>query len=143
MPYRYLDDIAIADAAFEARGSSPEELFAAAADALLNVMLDDPAALGRVEELAVDLIEDDLELLLFSFLNELLFFKDARRLLLRVSSLAIGRRDGQCTLQGILYGERADRFGQLLNTDVKAVTLHRFEVLERDGLWRATVVLDV
>ena len=41
MAYRYLEDIAIADVAFEAWGKSREALFRAAAEATLNVMVGD------------------------------------------------------------------------------------------------------
>ena len=143
MPYRYLEDIAIADVAFEAWGATLEEMFTASADALMNVMMEDLSAIRRVEELEVQLEESDLELLLFNFLNELVFYKDARRLLLRVSTLAINRQDNIFSLHASLYGEEADRFRQSLNADVKAVTLHRFRVKETGQGWEATVVLDI
>jgi protein archease len=143
MPYRYLDDIAIADVAFEAWGNSREEMFTAAADALLNVMLADPDALGRTEQRAVELAEDDLELLLFAFLNDLVFFKDAHQLLFRVSAITIDRQSDQYTLRTELCGDRLVRCGELLRTDVKAVTLHRFRIEHTDGEWKATVVLDI
>jgi protein archease len=143
MPYRYLDDIAIADVAFEAWGGSLEEMFAAAADALLNVMLADPTLLGQDEEVSVELTEDDLELLLFAYLNELVFLKDARRLLLRAFTLTISRRGDQYILRANLRGERADHCGKLLLTDVKAVTLHLFRIEQEDETWKATVVLDI
>ncbi len=40
MPYKFLEDIATADAAFEALGSTPEELFTEAALATFEVMVD-------------------------------------------------------------------------------------------------------
>jgi SHS2 domain-containing protein len=143
MPYRYLDDIAIADVAFEAWGVSLEEMFAASADALLNVMLTDPEALGREEELVVELAENDLEMLLFEFLNELVFLKDSRRLLLRSPTLSIGRQGDRYTLRADLCGDRADHCGYFLGTDVKAVTMHRFRIEQTEGKWTSTVVLDI
>ncbi|HLO27466.1 MAG TPA: archease [Geobacteraceae bacterium] len=143
MPYRYLEDIAIADVAFEAWGATAEEMFTAAADALMNVMVDDLSSIRRVEELDLRLEEADPEFLLFDFLNELVFYKDARRLLLRVSSLAIERHDELFFLRASLYGEEADRARHALNADVKAVTFHRFRVEETGEGWRATVVLDI
>ena len=41
MPYTYLEEIAIADIAFRATGKTEEEVFAAAADATVNVMVED------------------------------------------------------------------------------------------------------
>jgi SHS2 domain-containing protein len=143
MPYRYLEDIAIADAAFEAWGATREELFSAAADALTNVMVEDLTAIRRITELTVRLEESDLEFLLFNFLNELLFYKDARRLLLRVSSLAITLQGSLFTLRAALYGEEADQSRHILNADVKAVTMHRFKVEQTAQGWLASVVLDI
>jgi hypothetical protein len=40
MPYRFLEDIATADIAFEARGETLEEVFTAAAEATMNVMIE-------------------------------------------------------------------------------------------------------
>jgi SHS2 domain-containing protein len=143
MPYRFRDDIAIADAAFEAWGGSREELFTAAADALLNVMVEDPAVVRPDQIQEVRLESGDLEMLLFDFLNELIFLKDALRLLLRVASIAIAREGETFTLQATLRGETVDRLRESLHADVKAVTMHRFRVEERDGAWRAEVVLDI
>ena len=81
MPYKFLDDIATADVAFEAWGATREELFAAGAAALLNTMVHDPEAVGRREEMVVTVEDAALDLLLFSFLQELVFLKDARQLL--------------------------------------------------------------
>ena len=143
MPYRYRDDIAIADAAFEAWGSSLEEMFIAAADALLNVMVDDPATVRPDQSLDVRLENGDLEMLLFDFLNELIFFKDARRLLLRVASIVITRHNDTYSLRATLQGEPVDRLRESLHADIKAVTMYRFKVEEKDGGWKATVILDI
>jgi SHS2 domain-containing protein len=143
MPYRYLEDIAIADVAFEASGKTLEELFAAAADALTNVMVEELETIrGRVTmEVALEREEEDL--LLFDFLNELVFQKDARRLLLRVASLAVNHQDGLFSLRALLSGEVIDPARHRLNVDVKAVTLHLFRVEETEAGWKATVVLDI
>lgn len=143
MPYRYLEDIAIADAAFEAWGATVEEMFAAAADALMNVMVDDPAAIRTDLELEVRLENFDIEMLLFDFLNELIFLKDARRLLLRVAAIAIFRKRESFSLRATLRGETVDRLRESLHADVKAVTMHRFCVEETGRGWRTEVVLDI
>jgi SHS2 domain-containing protein len=143
MPYRYLEEIAIADVAFEAWGATLEELFVAAADALVNVMIDDLAAVRREEELEVRLEENDLEFLLFTYLNVLVFFKDARRLLLRTGRLTITPLPSGYSLQAMLYGEQIDSDRHRTLVDVKAVTLHRFNVQQSADGWQATVILDI
>jgi SHS2 domain-containing protein len=143
MPYRYRDDIAVADVAFEAWGKSVEEVFVAAADATMNVMVEDLATIGRILELTIELEHGELDLLLFSFLNELIFLKDARQLLLRVESLSIKRANSSFALQGIVYGERPDPQKHILSVDVKAVTLHRFSLRQTNTGWEAFVILDI
>jgi len=142
MPYQYLDDIATADVAFLATGTSLEELFSAAGDALMNVMVADLAAILRRDTVTVDLEETDLDLLLFSFLQELIYYKDARQLLLRTSRITITEVDGT-HLRAILSGERIDPLRHKLDVDVKAVTLYRFRVEKVGEGWEAQVILDI
>lgn len=143
MPYRFLEDIATADVAFAAWGNSREELFSAAAEALLRTMVDDPAAVEPRGGETVRMAHAELDLLLFDFLSELVFLKDARRLLLRPCAVAIDETDGGYRLEAVLKGERIDPARHRLLVDVKGVTLHRLAVNLADGEWQGTVVLDV
>ena len=143
MPYRFLEDIATADVAFAASGTTREELFAACAEALLSVMVDNPDAVVPRDELVITLENEELDLLLFAFLQELVFYKDARRLLLRPRSLAVTETDGSFSLRSVVAGEAINPSRHHLGVDVKAVTLHRFRVEETSTGWEATVVLDV
>lgn len=143
MPYLYRDDIATADVAFEAWGTGVEEVFIAAADATMNVMVEDLGTIGRSLDLTIELEHDQLDLLLFSFLNELIFLKDARKLLLRVESLSIKKTNSKFILKGVVYGEELDPQKHPLSVDVKAVTLHRFSLKQTDAGWEAFVILDI
>ena len=144
MSYRFLEDIAIADVAFEAWGEDPGALFTASAEATLNVMVADLNTLALRVRRSVKLEAEALDLLLFDFLQEVIFYKDAERLLLRPVNVRVGERDGTFKVSGELVGEELDMERHDLVVDVKAVTLHRF-VVERvdDGRWRAFVVLDI
>jgi len=82
MPYRFREDIAPADVAIEAWGKTLEELFSSCAEALLGTMVEDPGEVVRSREVPINLEDDELDLLLFSFLQELIYYKDAQRLLL-------------------------------------------------------------
>ncbi len=143
MPYRFLEDIATADVAFEARGETREELFAACATALLATMVNEPDLVERRREVAISLEHAELDLLLHSFLAELVFLKDARRLLLHADTVRIGNDAAGFQLEALLRGEEIDPRRHGLLADVKAVTLHRLRVVCDDGVWRATVVLDI
>lgn len=133
---------ATSDVSFVAYGDTLEALFAAAAEALLAATLTNPEDVAGREREPVELREPDLELLLLSFLNELVFLRDARGLLLHAGALHI-ERDGEARLEGELRGERIDRARHRLEADVKAVTAHRLSVAREGAGWRASVTLDV
>jgi SHS2 domain-containing protein len=106
-------------------------------------MVEDLDTIGRSLELTIELEHDQLDLLLFRFLNELIFLKDARQLLLRVESLFIKSVNSKFILKGVVYGEGLDPQKHPLRVDVKAVTLHRFNLQQTDAGWEAFVILDI
>ena len=142
-PYRYLEGIATADVAFEAWGATLEETFLAAADATLNTMVAEIGTVAPRERRAFSLAADSLDLLLFDLLQELVYHKDADRLLLRVRDLRIEETGSGYRLHGDAVGETIDPGRHPLLSDVKAVTLHRLSVEKTPSGWRAVVVLDV
>jgi SHS2 domain-containing protein len=143
MPYQYREDIATADVAFEATGKTPEEMFTAASDALMRVMVDNLEAIGSARTLTIPLSADSLDLLLFRLLNELVYYKDAEQLLLRIAEARIESVEGRFQLEADAYGEEIDPEKHHLIVDVKAVTLHLFTVEETPEGWRAFVILDI
>lgn len=143
MPYEYLEDIATADAAFRAWGKSLEEMFVAAAEATMNVMVADLNTIASSRELKLHLEEEAVEMLLFELLQELIFYKDAQQLLLRVSGINIEQAEQNFTLDCRVHGERLNPQKHELTVDVKAVTLHRYQVQRTALGWEATVVLDI
>lgn len=142
-PYRYLEEIATADVAFEAWGATPEDTFLAAADATLNTMVEDIGTVAPLERRVFSLAADSLDLLLFELLQELVYHKDAERLLLRVRDLRIEETGSGYRLHADAIGETIDPARHPLLADVKAVTLHRLAVERTPDGWRAVVVLDV
>jgi SHS2 domain-containing protein len=145
MPFTYRGDIAHADIAFDAWGQTLEELFRGAAEATIQVMAENVTAVRPLETVDISIVQENEEMLLFDFLNELIFYKDARRLLLLPARLTIAKlEDGTgYSLQAALQGEEVDARRHQLNTDVKAVTMLRFSVTRAAHGWQATVVLDV
>jgi SHS2 domain-containing protein len=143
LPYRFRDDIATADVAFDAWGKSREAMFASAADALLRTQVESPESVDRLREVGISEEAAELDLLLLAFLQELVFRKDAGRLLLHADSVRIEGTDGAYRVTATARGEAIDPARHRLLVDVKAVTLHRLRAAFEDGAWRATVVLDV
>jgi SHS2 domain-containing protein len=143
MPYHYLEEIGTADIAFEATGRDLPELFRDAADATINVMVDNLDAIEPRETRTIELSSDAIDMLLFDFLQELIFLKDAHRLLLRVRELHIDETGENYLLTATGLGEPVDPERHHQRADVKAVTLHNFSVKKEDSGWKATVLLDI
>src|SRR5437868_7862968 len=108
MPYKFLEEIGTADIAFEAVGRDLPELFRDAADATMNVMIDNLDAIESRETRQIELSDDKIDMLLFDFLQELIYFKDARRLLLRARETQIDRKSEGYLLRATVAGEQLD-----------------------------------
>ena len=143
MPYNFLEDVGTADIAFEATGRDLPELFSDAADATMNVMIDNLDAIEPRETRHIELSNEKIDMLLFDFLQELIYFKDAERLLLRVRDAQIDKKEGKYFLTAAATGERLDAERHHQRADVKAVTLHDFFVERTENGWKARVLLDI
>ncbi len=143
MPYRFIDDIATADVAFEASGADLEEVFTVAAEALLAVTVADHLTVRDSLRKTVTLAAESIEMLLFDFLQELVFLKDRDQALLRVDRIDITPGKDGCHLAAVLTGEQLDYAQHDLVVDVKAVTMHQFHLAPAPVGWQARVVLDI
>lgn len=143
MPYEYREDIVLSDVAFRAWGETLEETFLAAADATLGAMFEDVEALATEEERSIEVRDEQLDLLLLQMLQELIFYKDAESLLLRLREVTFESTNGGYVLRGKASGERIDPEKHELGGDVKGVTLHGLAMEQTDTGWEARVVLDM
>ena len=140
MPFRFLDNVAIADVAFEARGRTLPALFESCARALTEVMVDMTSVKPRKVE-KITLTSDGTENLLYDFLTDLIIRKDVDSILFRDFRASLdesGRR-----LECVARGEVIDRKRHRLRNDVKAVTTHLFGIRKTARGYSATVVLDI
>jgi SHS2 domain-containing protein len=143
MPYEFLEDVATADIAFTAQGDTLEETFRASAEATLNVMVENIEAIQPKDCRAFRIENTQLDLLLFDFIQEIIYYKDAEKMMLRVGAVKIQREGEKFILHATAQGETLDPERHLPRVDVKAVTLHQFR-LERTGRgWEAQVILDI
>lgn len=153
MSYRHAEDGPGGDATVEARGRSLEELLSSAWRAALEVMVADADRLPAEETVEITLEATDAETLLHDLLEQLLFYKDARGLLLSLASVRV-RKEGDeqgaagspgYHLRATARGTNIERLyaeGVELGTDVKAVTYHQFRLEQSRAGWFARVVLD-
>ena len=108
MPFEFLDEIATADVAFEAWGETIEEMFISAAEATMNVMVADLEKIERRERREIEISSDAIDMLLFNLLQEIIFFKDAEQLLLRIENAEIGYENGLYFVKATGWGEQID-----------------------------------
>ena len=140
--YQYLPDIATADVAFEAYGKTVEEMFTHAGLATEEVMVD-LNTIKPVTKHKIELKNKDIGKLLYDFLEELVFLKDKDLLLFNKFELKITHTQKEYHLQGNMYGEVINQKQHTLMCDVKAITLHMFNVEQTTTGWKARVVLDI
>jgi SHS2 domain-containing protein len=142
--FRFLDDIALADMAFEAVGTSLRDLFDAATQALIE-SLADPATVGSARRQAIDLEEPDLALLLFEWLERLVYLKDAQSMVFHQVTLSLEQRPERALwhLHADVIGAPVDPATQTLRSDIKGVTKHLYAVTQDGTTWKARVILDV
>lgn len=134
MRYELLEHTA--DVMIKAHGKDLEECFANAAYALWD-QITDVSQIGNNEEVSFTVSGHDNESLLYNFLSEFLFIRDAKRLLLSEFRVRIKGTSLQCTARG----ERFDPSKHAYRHDVKAITYHMLEVNTEEP--SVTVILDI
>ena len=131
------------DAYVQAAGNTIEEAFAYAAIALIDTMCNAGAVVGSTNE-KLHVEAPDEVTLLHSWLELLLLkFELEHRVFSRFDTLKITRQDGTLLLDCIGSGEMYDKGKHGAKVEVKAVTLHRMEVLPGDRLTIVRFILDL
>ncbi len=146
MGYKFFDNIAVADVAYEAGGKTMEEMFESAANALMTTQVKDLETVKKKEKVTFKLENKDEERLLHDFLQELIFYKDAKLLLFSRYKLKITRQSsGGFKLEATCFGEELNMKKHELLVDVKAVSWHMFKVWqdEKKKEWKCFIILDV
>jgi SHS2 domain-containing protein len=128
-----------ADLGWRLTGASLNELFENAAAALVATMVD-RRTIRRNEVRQVSLESADRESLLVDWLNHLLYLFDVDAFLGRDFQVEF---PSPRRLRAKVWGERFDPGRHPEKTAVKAATYHHLEIVQEDGGWRATVILDL
>lgn len=140
--FRFLEEVAWADIGFEAEGESVEEVFRGATQALLESMAN-PATVSGGWNRAIEQRAVDPSALLFDWLSEVVYWKDAAGVVFREAPLMVTRDGEGWLLRARLIGAPVDQQTQELHADVKGVTKHLYDLKQTGERWKACVVLDV
>jgi SHS2 domain-containing protein len=138
--YKYVDHTA--DILFEAVGNTLPELFEQCAIALEDSQVD-IKLIEEKETLEITGKNKDLQRLLFDFLDDLIFYKDSKLLIFSKFKIEINKNNDGYNLNCQATGEKLSHEKHDPKVDVKAITMHLFEVKEIDGGWQAKVLIDI
>ena len=126
-----------ADIGLVAHGDSLSEAFASAGYGLFSIMAD-LRKVKEIESRAVEVKAENLEDLLYSWLNDLIFLFDTEGLLLKRFDVTDFSEN---QLKATVYGEKYDPSRHYIKVGVKAATYHRLEVDREKN--RVQVIFDV
>jgi SHS2 domain-containing protein len=116
-----------------------DRLFADAARGLFSLIVPDLDSVEPRETIRVEVAGEPSELLLFDWLNELLYIFETRRLLLTQFEVNVSNTG----VSAIARGEPLDDKRHQLDHELKAITYHGLK-LERQGEgWLAEVIVDI
>ena len=132
-------DITTSDVAFRARGKNLSELFANAGLALEEVMTDTSKVKEKVSR-TVELEAIDLKQLMFKWLTELIYYRDAEGLVFSKFDVSVDK-DG-LAMSAVVSGEELDKNVHEIRTQVKACTYHKMKI-QKNAEWGAQVILDI
>lgn len=131
--YKVLDHEA--DAGFEVYGHTEEELFQNAVYALFSLITDLRRIRPEIER-HVEITGNSESLIVF--LNELLYLWDVERFIPKAIMIA----RGSTNIKVLLKGEMFDEHRHAVVGAAKAVTYHKFSILKKKGMLKATFFVD-
>jgi SHS2 domain-containing protein len=133
-------DITTADVAFLAYGKDLNELFANAALAMFEVMINTKKVKPEITK-EVKTEGNDLQSLMFNWLNELLVLVDSENLAFSQFKVKINEKN--LKLNAECLGEKIDTKKHETKTMVKAATYHAMKIDKIKNIWKAQVILDI
>ena len=127
-----------ADVGISVTAPTLEGLFETAAFAFTELITSVDSLSYRVES-KFRLQEDEIETLLVSWLQELLYVFDTEGLLF--GRFQVNLQDSR--LEATAWGEPLDPDIHTMKTEIKAVTYHLLDVVKDDLGWQAQVIFDI
>lgn len=140
MPYRFLEDVSLAEIAYKVEAKNLEDLFRDSALALTEIMVD-IHTVDEAKSLEVELEGHDTDTLLYRFLNKIVSIKDSEGLIFR--EYVISLNDTATKLKCTMKGEKINQAKHILRNDVKGVSMYLFGIKRKNGDYTVTVVVDI
>jgi len=128
-----------ADIGIIAYGNTKEEAFEVAAEAMFDLI----CPLDKVEDkerFDIEVDAEDLESLLVTWLNELLYVFDVKKLIFKKFNVTL---IGNNQLISHCFGEKFDPKKHEIIREIKAVTYNLLKIENKDNQWMIQVVFDI
>ena len=128
-----------ADIGIVAYGADVEELFSNAALALFS-LITEPVSIEEKSHLNLKVNSEDRDSLLVEWLNELIYFFDAKHILFNrfdIESLTHNELKATC------HGEDFDPMKHKIKVGVKAATYHMLKLDKNSDGYKAQIILDI
>ena len=137
-PYEYLEHTA--DMGLLVSGKNLSELLRNAAQGLFETI----AVVDTVDEtesIEIQLTAESVEELFVAWLDELIFRHETEEIFFKRANI---HRCSETEMAATVYGESVNFDKHAVYTEIKSVTYHQLEVLQKpDGSWRAQVIFDL
>jgi SHS2 domain-containing protein len=131
-----------ADIGIAAYGKTKREVFINAAKGMFEIIAGENRNLKDNFYDKIKLEADNLEGLLFAWLNELLYIGETRLVILNKFQI---KDLSDYQIEAEIEGMKINPPSVKIEKEIKAVTYHRLEIKkdEESGLWRAQVIFDI
>ena len=126
-----------ADIGAKIYGSSLEELFLNSAVALYKLM--GISYNNFSEKLKVEIDEPTVEDLLVKFLNELIFYVDAKKVAGNIKNLKIKKLNEDFFLGCEIEGKKIKK----IEREIKSATYHGLKVEKKENFYTVTIIFDI
>lgn len=141
MDYEYLEEGATADLAIKAKGKTLKEAFENSAKAVINA-ISEASKVSPIEMIMVEKKAGNLKMLLYDFLEEIIFLHDANGLVF--NSARIDEFDEKNnSLSAVFFGEQFDIKKHEPKAHIKAITYFDMEIKKEKGKAIIKFIVDV
>jgi len=141
MPFKITDIYTSADVGLIVTGESLEELFIDSAMGLTEIIVNSEG-LEDDRTISLEINAENIEDLYFSWLSDIVYYKDAESFLLKRPILELFDAE-KSSLKAILHGDTIDPARHILKADIKGVTLYKLKIRKTGNIWRSEVVFDL
>jgi SHS2 domain-containing protein len=138
--YKFIDHTA--DVAVDIEADSMEELFMVSAQAWKETIFENNI-IEIKEEKKIKIAENDLELLLVKFLDELNFLFQTKKWICSFVKEISFQKNNAWSLSALLSGENFNEDKHPVSLEIKAVTFHQMEIRNKDGKFLTRIVFDI